>query len=320
MNRRVSVAICTCLLMLLAVAADGGERVYNFRLADAPQPGATNEQSVVGVPLHHTVKQGETLLDIARHYDLGINELMDLYPELDPWIPHQGLELVIPCRWVLPAVRPEGLVINIPELRLYQFEAGAGRVRTYPIGIGDEGWHTPLGTFRIGSKREHPTWYIPPSLQEKYGVKTMAPGPENPLGDYYMALGGTRYGIHGTNVALVRGPPGDARLYPSVSGGHPGAVLPGGCRHAGAYHLCAGKTGHAGRQGFRGSPPGHLRTGAQPGALGGASGRGARSGRRDRLRRSEFGAGIAGWVAAGHHALIPRLIRCPLIRRFQERF
>jgi len=71
-------------------------------------------------------------------------------------------------------------------------------VQTYPIGIGDEGWESPIGTFSITEKRPNPTWYIPASLQEKYGMAQMPPGPENPLGEFMMKFSAGAYGVHGT--------------------------------------------------------------------------------------------------------------------------
>lgn len=90
-------------------------------------------------------------------------------------------------------------------------------VRTYPIGIGDEGWFSPEGTFYITEKRKNPAWYIPESLQEKYQMKVMPPGPDNPLGDYWLGLSIPEYGIHGTNIPWAIGrlvTHGCIRLYP----------------------------------------------------------------------------------------------------------
>lgn len=156
--------------------------------------------TVIGAPQWHVVKPKETLLDIARLYGLGFNEIALLYPNMDPWLPPTKNKVMVPTLWVLPETRHYQLVINLPELRIYYFDRKAGRVQTYPIGIGDEGWETPLGTCSIVSKRTHPTWYIPKSLQEKYQAATMPPGPDNPLGDYFMSLSLRGYGIHGTSM------------------------------------------------------------------------------------------------------------------------
>ncbi len=194
--------------------------------------------SVIGQPVRHRVKKKDTLLDIARQYNLGFNELESLYPFLDPWLPPVGEELLVPTMWVLPGGKRTGLVVNIAEMRLYHFldrnlfvknfDKGEenkfesllpdhGFVRTYPVGIGAEDFRTPEGDFKVVEKRSKPHWYIPPSLQEKYApVKVVPPGPENPLGDYFMSIG-EAYGIHGTNNEWSIGrlvTHGCIRLYP----------------------------------------------------------------------------------------------------------
>lgn len=174
---------------------------------------------VIGRNREHRVAPRETMLDIARYHNLGYNELIDLHPQIDPWMPPEGQELLIPVQRILPDVLADGIVINTPEMRLYYFTTrnGQPRVLTFPIGIGGEEFPTPVGTYEIHEKRSRPTWYIPPSLQQKYGAKTMPPGPDNPLGDYMMKLGSSMYGIHGTNIPWSIGrmaTHGCIRLYP----------------------------------------------------------------------------------------------------------
>lgn len=164
-------------------------RRFEYRIPDL---------TVVGAPSWHKVKPKEDLLEIARRFGLGYNEVELLFPKTDKWTLPQGRMLSIPTFWVLPPTQHQQLLINIPELRLYFYDKSSGTVQTYPIGIGDEGWETPLGTFSIVEKRVNPTWYIPLSLQEKYGMASMPPGPENPLGEFMMKFSAGAYGIHGT--------------------------------------------------------------------------------------------------------------------------
>ena len=175
------------------------------------------DNHLLGIPQRHVIQNKETLLDIARQYNLGYNEIQDLYPQLDPWIPPVGMELIIPSQRILPDIRSGGIVINVAEFRLYYFMKGKSPVMTFPVGLGDREWTTPLGEFRIGEKRTNPTWYIPPSLQHKYPIKAIPPGPDNPLGDYWMGLEGTSYGIHGTDIPWSIGrlvTHGCIRMYP----------------------------------------------------------------------------------------------------------
>ncbi len=156
--------------------------------------------TVIGVPRWYRIAPKDTLLDIARRNGLGYNSVDLLFPKMDAWIPPRGKLIFIPTLWVLPPTQHQQLVINIPELRLYFFDRASSTVQTYPIGIGDEGWESPLGTFSIVQKRPNPSWYIPASLQAEYGMAVMPPGPDNPLGEFIMKFSAGAYGIHGTSM------------------------------------------------------------------------------------------------------------------------
>lgn len=181
--------------------------------------GYANSQvlTVVGSKRNHIIQPGETLLDIAREFGLGFWELKSLYRELDAWIPPGGVKLKIPAMWILPKTRHEGIVVNVPEMRLYLFIKSIQMVKTYPIGIGVLDGRTPFGTFHVTAKSENPTWHIPPSLQKKHGRVFIPPGPENPLGTHWISLSRNGYGIHGTDFPWGVGrlvSHGCIRLYP----------------------------------------------------------------------------------------------------------
>ncbi len=194
-------------------------KISALRYKSQPGAGANDYGRIIGENGRHIVRGKETLLDIARQYDLGYNELVELYPKCDPWLPPEGLELVIPSQRILPDTALRGIVINIPEMRLYYFSRKNSHlnIETFPVGIGDDTFPTPTGSFVIGAKRKNPTWYIPPSLQAKYDAKTIPPGPDNPLGDYWVALKDTMYGIHGSDIPWSVGrlvTHGCIRMYP----------------------------------------------------------------------------------------------------------
>ncbi len=214
-KRNLAGFIFISLLLLPWIGWAGG--AYPYRFPDPKMRFDPNANTVIGLPGEYIIKEKDTLLDVARDHGLGFNELEILYPELDPWVPPRGMKLIIPSQWVLPPTQKYGIVINIPEMRLYYFFKSIRMVRTYPIGIGDLGWFSPEGTFWVAEKRPKPTWYIPESLQEKYGMKQMAPGPDNPLGDYWLGLSISGYGVHGTNFPWAVGrlvTHGCIRLYP----------------------------------------------------------------------------------------------------------
>lgn len=202
LKRRTSTSLIRCLAALLVLGLGSASSMV---LADEEFTASVRrysyqfpESTVVGTPEWVKIKKGDTLLDIARRFGLGFNEIELLYPKMDAFIPPAGTRITVPTMWILPPTQHHQLLINVPELRLYFFEKSKGTVQTYPIGIGDEGWETPLGTFSIVEKRPNPTWYIPASLQEKYGMAVMPPGPENPLGEFMMKFSAGAYGVHGT--------------------------------------------------------------------------------------------------------------------------
>jgi len=176
-----------------------------------------DDKTVVGFVQHHTVAPKETLLDIARSFGLGYNEIRLLYSKMDPWLPDIERNLAIPTQWVLPATKFHGLVINLPELRLYHFLPKIGMVTTYPVGIGDIDWETPVTTARVVHRQIDPTWVVPETLRDKYKRVSIPPGPNNPLGKYWIGLSLNGYGIHGTNSPWGIGrlvSHGCIRLYP----------------------------------------------------------------------------------------------------------
>lgn len=173
--------------------------------------------TLIGTLVYHRVQPGETFLDIARNYGLGFNEMEDLYPHVDPWIPPAGTEIVLPTQWLLPLVEDPEIVINVPEMRLYYFRKEKGIVETYPIGIGDQGSETPVGSYKVTQKRKNPYWYVPKSLWHETTERVVPPGPDNPLGEYWLGLSLEGYGIHGTNFPWAIGrlvTLGCIRLYP----------------------------------------------------------------------------------------------------------
>jgi L,D-transpeptidase ErfK/SrfK len=170
-----------------------------------------NGDNVIGVVTTAVAEHEDTLLDIGRRYGVGYEEIIAANPGIDPWLPGAGTEVLLPTRFVLPDAPREGIVVNLPEHRLYYFppaRPGEPRVvRTYPISTGKMDWKTPLGVTRIVAKQEKPNWNPPESVRLEHIEKgdplpkVVPPGPDNPLGEYAMRLGipSGAYLIHGTN-------------------------------------------------------------------------------------------------------------------------
>jgi L,D-transpeptidase ErfK/SrfK len=148
---------------------------------------------------------GDTFITIGRRYDIGYFEIVEANPGIDPNLPHPGTLLVIPSRFVIPNDPRTGVIVNLAELRVYYFPPGTNKLVTYPVGIGREGWNTPVGTTTIIARVANPTWVVPPDIKAdraKNGIDlpdSVAPGPNNPLGMYALYLGFPGYRMHGTN-------------------------------------------------------------------------------------------------------------------------
>ncbi len=161
----------------------------------------------------------DTIIDLARKFDLGYVEMVAANPSVDPWLPGEGTELVVPTVHLLPDAKPEDIVINLSDMRLYFFEKPGQPPRSYPIGIGREGLLTPLGTTTIVRKQKDPVWRPTKRMRQENPElpEQVPPGPDNPLGDRALYLGWDQYRIHGTNKPPGvgrRASSGCVRMYP----------------------------------------------------------------------------------------------------------
>jgi L,D-transpeptidase ErfK/SrfK len=176
---------------------------------------------LIGANKTYTIKDKETLVELAREYDIGYQEIVAANKDIDPWVPENGTEIIVPTRWILPDILDEGIIINLAEMRLYYFfSVNKNRyVKTYPIGIGRQGFNTPTGSFKITAKIKNPVWHVPGTIREEDPELPafVPPGPDNPLGKYWLQLSINGYGIHGTNRPYGIGrrvSHGCIRLYP----------------------------------------------------------------------------------------------------------
>jgi L,D-transpeptidase ErfK/SrfK len=153
----------------------------------------------------------DTIIDIARRYNVGFTEIVSANPNADRWLLKEGTKITLPTRYILPRVPREGIVVNSPEMRLYYFPpAIAGQAKkliTHPVSVGRTDWGTPLGITKILAKIVDPVWNPPESIRKAEALegnilpKVVPAGPDNPLGKYAMrlAVGGGSYLIHGTD-------------------------------------------------------------------------------------------------------------------------
>jgi len=184
-------------------------------------------QDIVGVVQVTVSTKEDTLSDIARRFNIGYEEIVRANPGVDPWLPGEGKTIVVPTRYILPNVKREGIVINMPQMRLFYFPAAKKGepqvVYTHPVGIGRVGWVTPQGTTKVVRRQKDPTWRPTASIIKEHAEngdpieRVVGPGPDNPLGRHAMYLGWPSYLIHGTNKPAgvgLRSSHGCIRLYP----------------------------------------------------------------------------------------------------------
>ncbi|HEU0013999.1 MAG TPA: L,D-transpeptidase [Longimicrobium sp.] len=105
-----------------------------------------------------------------------------------------------------PAPRYENfsLIVDLSDRMLYVL-SGDDVVRQYPVAIGEEGYDTPDGSFRISRMIWNPDWTPPPSEWAK-DKKYEAPGsPGNPMGRVKMFFRDPDFYIHGTGLTSSLG-------------------------------------------------------------------------------------------------------------------
>ncbi len=211
-HRRTAFPAAALLAAVLAFAL-AAEAAASGSATEAP------ESDMIGELRQVAAAHEDTLLDLARDNGLGYVEMIAANRGIDPWMPGESTAVVLPTAHILPDVEREGLVVNLGEHRLYYFGPPGSEPVTFPLGVGREGWGTPLGTTEIVRKKERPTWYPPESIraEKPHLPKVVPPGPHNPLGSHALYFGWPKYLIHGTNMPWGVGrrvSHGCIRLYP----------------------------------------------------------------------------------------------------------
>ena len=134
-------------VLLVAAAASGAEYLLPL-----------NGDNVIGSNTSELAAQEDTLFDVARRNGVGYEEILAANPGVDPWLPGEGTEILIPSRYIIPDAPREGIVVNLPEHRMYYYPParnGEPRVvRTYPISTAKMDWNTPMGVTKIVTKEK----------------------------------------------------------------------------------------------------------------------------------------------------------------------
>lgn len=225
--RLLGVALCLIVMASPAFAQEAAkpvskpEKTAVIKSAAKPSREARKEfeGAYVGDLVDYKTKYEDTLVKLARDYDVGFVELRAANPDVDPWLPGANVRMVIPTRHLVPDAPRRGVVINLPEMRLYFYDDKGSPPATYPIGIGREGLKTPVGRTTVRGKNEYPTWRPTARMRAEDPTLPVSvpPGPDNPLGTHVLYLNWPEYGIHGTNKPYGigrRSSSGCIRMYP----------------------------------------------------------------------------------------------------------
>lgn len=171
-----------------------------FQLQAVAEPLSS---TISGNAFEYTVLAGDTLTKVGARFGVDSKVLarenaLKYNAKLAP-----EQKLLIDNRHIVPEAPMDDLLINLPQRMLYYHKNGE-LIAAYPVGLGRPSWKTPLGDFSVTSKVANKTWLVPKSIQEEMrregkAVKTQVPpGPNNPLGKYWLGLSLSGIGIHGT--------------------------------------------------------------------------------------------------------------------------
>lgn len=213
-NNKKFVRVYFCVFTYLIFTAPLSAAVYDL---------GNDKTRLIGKKTIHKVVKGDYFQQLAEQYDVGFLSLLAANPKQDPFLLHIDEEIIIPNQMLLPFITREGIVINLPELRLYYFTPEKNQVHVFPVGIGRQGLTTPLTSTIIGEKRKDPIWRPTQEMQERhfkekgaYLPKEVPAGPDNPFGKYALRLGTSEYLIHGSNKRFgigMRASSGCIRMY-----------------------------------------------------------------------------------------------------------
>lgn len=222
----LSAAALLCAPALAAAPKDQNSAKKSPLAAEKPAPAAKGRSAwtdykggAVGRMQLYDVQKEDTFVQIARTYNLGYVELRAANPAVDPWLPGAETELLLPTMHILPRAPKRGIVVNLPEMRLFHYEKPGEAPHSYSIGIGREGLNTPTGTTKVIKKVEGPTWRPTARmrLEDPTLPEVVPPGPANPMGTHALYTTWGEYRIHGTDKPFGIGrrvSSGCMRLYP----------------------------------------------------------------------------------------------------------
>ena len=89
-------------------------------------PLPPKDSRLVGENIQITVPEDSKLPleSFAAQYQMGLSNMLEANPGVDPFLPKAGSTLTIPQQLILPDAPREGIIINSAEMRLYYYPKG----------------------------------------------------------------------------------------------------------------------------------------------------------------------------------------------------
>jgi L,D-transpeptidase ErfK/SrfK len=202
-------------------------------------PAAGN--SLIGSIQYTSASPRDTPTLLAQRYNVGLNAIIAANPGTTETAIFSSY-VKVATEFLLPPLPHKGIVINLPEMRLYYYPAGSSNLMTFPIGIGKVGKTIPIQNTTIVRKVVNPVWIPPADIRqynEERGIDLpymISAGPDNPLGPYAIYLRIPTYLIHSTifpesigrraSFGCIRMNEGDIKeFFPLITPGTPVAII-----------------------------------------------------------------------------------------------
>lgn len=169
-----------------------------------PAPAALG-RTMAGESVEYVVSAGETFESIGER--LGVDPLA-IARRNTRWVHAPlvaGMKLTVDVHRTVPGGLDHGIIVSVAQNRVFLLDED-GSIVPMPAGVGRSTWPTSAGAFQVVRKELDPTWDVPPSIQEEMRrlgrpvVTRIPPGPNNPLGKFWVGLSLPNLGIHGTNT------------------------------------------------------------------------------------------------------------------------
>src|ERR1700683_1104337 len=121
-NRYLAAFFCLAILVAVApsIARGWSEDEFDHRPLFA-YPVPEGRDNIIGNLVTYQIQKGDTLLDVGRWFGVSAKEISDANNHIDWWAPPVGTKVVLTDEHILPDTTRTGLILNIPEMRLYYY-------------------------------------------------------------------------------------------------------------------------------------------------------------------------------------------------------